>query len=155
MVFIGNLGREIELADSHIEIRVTSFIEKGIGVPSVKIELKNITSIELKKEDILKKGFIHFIVSGSGFERDSLKGIKANYNPYLIHFADKKYGDAVKFIETVNNKLSEYNVAPKENKGDMSTDVLGQLEKLSALKNAGILTEEEFSTKKAELLSRL
>ena len=34
-------------------------------------------------------------------------------------------------------------------------DIIGQLEKLAALKNAGVLTEEEFNAKKADLLSKL
>lgn len=34
-------------------------------------------------------------------------------------------------------------------------DVLGQVQKLGELREAGILTQEEFESKKAELLSRL
>jgi hypothetical protein len=37
----------------------------------------------------------------------------------------------------------------------IENDVLSSLERLGALKEKGILTEEEFSAKKAELLSRL
>ena len=34
-------------------------------------------------------------------------------------------------------------------------DIVGQIEKLAKLKDSGILTEEEFSNKKAELLSKI
>lgn len=34
-------------------------------------------------------------------------------------------------------------------------DILGQIEKLSKLKDAGVLTEEEFATKKADLLAKM
>ncbi|MGN0169859.1 MAG: SHOCT domain-containing protein [Lachnospiraceae bacterium] len=42
--------------------------------------------------------------------------------------------------------------APSSSGGE---DILGQIEKLSKLKEAGILTEEEFQAKKTELLSKL
>ncbi|XVV14368.1 SHOCT domain-containing protein [Actinoplanes sp. CA-131856] len=35
------------------------------------------------------------------------------------------------------------------------TDVVAQIEKLASLHAAGILTDQEFAAKKAELLSRL
>lgn len=35
------------------------------------------------------------------------------------------------------------------------TDVLEQIKKLASLKEAGILSEEEFTSKKTELLSKL
>lgn len=38
---------------------------------------------------------------------------------------------------------------------DSQPDVLGQIEKLAKLKDAGILSEEEFNAKKADLLSKL
>lgn len=34
-------------------------------------------------------------------------------------------------------------------------DVLAQIEKLSKLKDAGVLSEEEFATKKADLLAKI
>lgn len=39
--------------------------------------------------------------------------------------------------------------------GNNAGDVLAQIEKLSKLKDAGILSEEEFAVKKAELLTKL
>lgn len=40
-------------------------------------------------------------------------------------------------------------------KSESSDDIISSIEKLGKLKDAGILSEEEFNTKKAELLSRL
>ena len=39
--------------------------------------------------------------------------------------------------------------------GNNAGDVLAQIEKFSKLKDAGILSEEEFAAKKAELLTKL
>ena len=38
---------------------------------------------------------------------------------------------------------------------DESNDILSQIKKLSSLKEKGILTEEEFDSKKKELLAKL
>lgn len=43
----------------------------------------------------------------------------------------------------------------KKSETTADSDIVGQIEKLSRLKDSGILSEEEFSTKKAELLARL
>jgi hypothetical protein len=48
----------------------------------------------------------------------------------------------------------EPNVAPRDAPG-AGTDVFGAIEKLAALNSRGILSDAEFATKKAELLSRL
>ena len=45
--------------------------------------------------------------------------------------------------------------APKPEKASTSYDIPEQIEKLSALKDKGIISEEEFQSKKTELLSRL
>lgn len=59
----------------------------------------------------------------------------------------------------ITNKLGEMRMgAPREAtqlSGSPQDDVLAALEKLGALKDAGILTDDEFASKKAELLGRL
>lgn len=44
---------------------------------------------------------------------------------------------------------------PKSENTSVSSDIPEQIEKLSALKDKGIISEEEFQSKKTELLSRL
>jgi predicted Zn-dependent peptidase len=45
--------------------------------------------------------------------------------------------------------------APQSRSADQSEDVFAALERLAELHRKGILTEEEFTTKKAELLNRI
>jgi hypothetical protein len=45
--------------------------------------------------------------------------------------------------------------APQNLSASSNDDIIGTIEKLSRLRDAGALTDQEFSTKKAELLSRL
>ena len=46
-------------------------------------------------------------------------------------------------------------VQKANNRKDTSEDIPAQIQKLASLKDAGILTEEEFATKKAELLAKM
>lgn len=71
------------------------------------------------------------------------------------------YGQAGKCVEFMdvlrqNGILDKFAGEEKkqESSGDQ-VDVLGQIEKLSKLKESGILSEEEFAQKKAELLAKL
>lgn len=71
------------------------------------------------------------------------------------------YGQAGKCVEFMdvlrqNNILDKF--AGEEKKQESSggqEDVLAQIEKLAKLKESGILTEEEFAQKKAELLAKM
>lgn len=46
-------------------------------------------------------------------------------------------------------------IQQSNNRKDTSDDIPAQIQKLASLKDAGILTEEEFATKKAELLAKM
>jgi len=46
-------------------------------------------------------------------------------------------------------------IQQSNNRKDTSDDIPAQIQKLASLKEAGILTEEEFATKKAELLAKM
>ncbi len=67
----------------------------------------------------------------------------------MINFLDDKG-----IMGLINNKEND-NKSQSSNSGNSSDDPIAQLEKLSMLKQKGIITEEEFQSKKAEMLSRL
>ncbi|MBQ3300014.1 MAG: SHOCT domain-containing protein [Ruminococcus sp.] len=56
------------------------------------------------------------------------------------------------------HEITDKFISEKKNDSNTSSggnDVLAQLEKLNQLKQAGILTDEEFNAKKADLLAKL
>lgn len=70
------------------------------------------------------------------------------------------YGQAAKcqeLIDLLREKkiLSKLNKERNENIQSMGNDVLTQIEKLASLKEKGVINEDEFSKKKAELLEKL
>lgn len=61
-----------------------------------------------------------------------------------------------KIRNTFTNAKLNLNISSTMNISIITTnDIPEQIEKLSQLKNSGILTEDEFNSKKAELLARL
>jgi len=65
-------------------------------------------------------------------------------------------GDAIIAVEYVKNLMEEMKPQKVEVvASEMSVDIMDQIEKLGNLKEKGLITEEEFSSKKAELLERL
>jgi Zn-finger nucleic acid-binding protein len=60
-------------------------------------------------------------------------------------------GEIEKFVEHVRSKIGKESSSAKS----PEKDIPSQIQKLSDLKEQGILTDEEFEKKKTELLSRL
>ncbi|HAB61590.1 MAG TPA: hypothetical protein DCE48_13020 [Lachnospiraceae bacterium] len=61
-----------------------------------------------------------------------------------------------KIRNTFTNAKLNLNISSTMNVSIITTnDIPEQIEKLSQLKNSGILTEDEFNSKKTELLARL
>ena len=157
MIFEGVLGRQIILRDEFVEINVTSLVERGLGIPSVKVNYENISSIELKKGDLWMKGSMQFMLAGSGYERGSERNLLPKKNPYLIYIPFGKHDEALSLVNEINLKIanSKNKVVNSQPIQSNNPDILDQLAKLSSLKDRGIITEDEFTKKKTELLSRL
>ncbi len=159
MEFEGTLGQKIILEEDYVTLKQTSFLGKLASADTIKIEYKNISSIEFQKTTFIQKGYIHFLVAGSGYVRDQEDDAKfvSKLNPYKIHFSSKKNSDAELLIEKINQKIKlvKNNNSAPSNSISNNPDILDQISKLASLKDAGVLTEEEFNKKKADLLSRL
>lgn len=65
-------------------------------------------------------------------------------------------GDGIIAVEYVTDLMKEMKIQKVEVvSSESSIDIMDQIEKLGNLKEKGLITEEEFSSKKAELLERL
>lgn len=63
--------------------------------------------------------------------------------------------DGKEIVDIVRARLSAPQPAPMATPSPTQPDIIGQIRQLGELKDAGVLSEEEFETKKAELLRRL
>lgn len=115
------------------ESRIVFYAKKMFGFDLESFPFKNIGSIEQSK------GFLgQAIVINSSGNNAKLKWIK-QFN-----------GDVPAFVEYVNS-----NIGQTQNDQIAQDDIPSQIKKLSDLKDQGILTDDEFSAKKAELLSKM
>lgn len=80
-----------------------------------------------------------------------------------VHTIMKTYSILVTYKRSLVQKIQQTFESAKNNCGSVQNtikqepeqNVLNQIEKLAALKDKGIISEEEFQTKKSELLARL
>jgi len=114
--------------------RIIFYAKKLTGYDLEVFPYSTISSIEMGKGIMGYK--ITFFASGN---KATLKWIKE--------------GDFQKFVSEVKNKIGkkEEIKVPSE----VVVDIPAQIKKLSELKDQGILSEEEFETKKKELLAKL
>ena len=114
------------------------FFEKSLmGQETVEeFSLKSITSVETQK----KMGGERLVVTVSG-NRSEIKG--------MIH---GQADEIAREIRKLNTRTDPAATPPAAPTGD---DPIAQLEKLTALRDRGIISPEEFKAKKSELMERI
>ncbi|MEX2411339.1 MAG: PH domain-containing protein [Candidatus Paceibacterota bacterium] len=112
--------------------RLVFYAKKLMGYELEDFPLSNISSIESGKN--MMGHTISFFVSGN---KVKMKWISNGEIKKFVDFVSSKIGKESTNIELPENGIPD------------------QIEKLSKLREQGILTDEEFQTKKIDLLSRL
>lgn len=79
--------------------------------------------------------------------------IFASGNQAEIRQVEKRAGRAI--VETVRARASHRDTPPQPPVAPVQPDVVDQIRRLGELRDAGVVTDAEFDTKKAELLGRL
>lgn len=115
--------------------RLLFYAKKLTGYDFEAFPYANISSMEMGKN--LMGHHISFFASGNSAK---MKWISD--------------GDVRAFVDTVKAQI-ESAKSSKASSSEHSTDPVDQLERLGKLHAAGVLTDDEFSAKKAELLARL
>lgn len=127
------LGQDSRAAGVFVvtEKRAVLFGKKLFGYDMESFPLSKITAIEMSKGMLGKK--ITLKMSGNSAEMKMIND-----------------GDPDALVNYIRENMGETTVptAPAE-------DIPAQIQKLAALKDQGILTEDEFTTKKAELLAKM
>jgi PH (Pleckstrin Homology) domain-containing protein/putative oligomerization/nucleic acid binding protein len=116
--------------------RVVFFAKKMGGYDLEVFPYKNISSIE----------------TGKGMTGHTLKFF-ASGNEVKMKWIDKK-ADVPAFVSLVKNEMTNAHAAPAA-PAAAAPDVADQIRKLAQLREDGLVTEEEFETKRAELLAKL
>ena len=147
----GKQGKSVIIEGANVRI-----IKAGgmFAAPREKtLPIRNITSVEVKKPGSFIAGFLQFSIAG-GIPRNSSYTVTggaygAAQDENSIVFSDQEsYEVAIKIKEYIQNYYDS---------GDISTvkttvSVAEEIRKLKSLVDEGILTEEEFTKKKQQLL---
>ena len=136
--------------ENTIELQRSGWNAKLLGLRGNKeILIKNISSIQFKKPGLLTNGFIQFAFSGSSESKGGV--IDATKDENSIVFTKSETQNFEKLRDIINQKRNELNIQ-KPMDQEPQDDIYLQIEKLSALKDKGIVSEEEFNAKKRQLL---
>lgn len=113
-------------------------------VPEKKIPVGNILSVQFKAAGLLN-GYIQFSTAAG----ESIGGLQdASTDENSLIFVKKHQSDFMAIKEAVENAMA--NSAHRAGAGSLST--ADEIKKLSDLRDAGVLTEAEFSSMKAKFL---
>jgi len=149
----------VEVDEHFVVIR-----RKGVGAKLMygwtrgekRIPIDSITAVQFKKPG-LSRGYIQFSLAG-GIE--STRGILAatkDENSVLFSSSHSDEFEAIRrYIESyigARQAMTRRTHPPAEVPAP-ALDIVGQLRQLAALREEGILTEEEFTVQKARLLAK-
>lgn len=118
------------------------------------ILLNQITSVQLKKSTTFTRGFLQFVVPGTVEVKKKSTGIV--YDENIVYFKDPwgNYATENKNAEFIKKYIEEYNIKQNQSKqGDNSSSGLDEIKKLKELLDMNAITQEEFESKKKELLN--
>lgn len=127
-------------------IRAKAMFGKG----DKRIPLRSITAVQFKPAGALTQGFIQLTISG-GSDKTAMRGGRTQQaftDENSVVFLKKSQAD----FEAVRDAIDEAIAAPA---GQAAPSLADQLQQLASLRDQGILTEEEFAAKKADLLERM
>jgi Domain of unknown function (DUF4429)/Short C-terminal domain len=116
-----------------------------------RIPLASITAVQMRPGGAIANGFIKFTIPGSPESRGGLSDASKDENAVIFKRKQQAEFDAVR--EHVENYITARHTTPAQ--APAQPDIADQIRKLAELRDAGILTSEEFEAKKAELLGRL
>lgn len=155
----GSTG-EVTFTGSEVLIRRTGLFGAigqlaGQGRGNKDIPLSAITGIRLEPGSLMNKPFFQIIHSGS---LETQGGAKAALNDdNSIFFSKGVTADFERLksliLEAIKASKTQYQSSPPA--ATAAEDLTETLRKLSSLKDAGVISEEEFGAKKAEILARL
>lgn len=106
------------------------------------IPYRSIAAVQLKKAGLTAGYFQLTLIGGSDAKGGLFQSVTDENTVNFYHGSNKKFEEAKRLIEERINGSST--VQPRS--------PLDELEKLAALKDKGILTDEEFQTQKKKLL---
>jgi Short C-terminal domain len=150
----GDFGQALVLTTKHLYIIKTGFkTGQTFGGKCIAYEYRNITAVEIRRQALSR---LFVLLTPATHDNNKLRkgglsrATSAQFSDFAITFA-RKYDDKFQYAANLTRQLisqahSSTTTAPTRD------DSLDKLEQLAALRQKGIITEQEFQTKKQQLL---
>lgn len=145
---VKGLNGTIEVYANYLIIKrkgAMAFLTQGVKGDK-QIPFKNLTSIQFKEATSLVNGYIQFGVLGGMESRGGI--MDAGKDENTVMFMKKDLGGFVELRQMLEKVISESQTASAQ----PARSELDELEKLAGLKEKGIISAEEFESKKKQLL---
>jgi hypothetical protein len=155
---VGPYGQSLVLTDRKVLIIKTGFMAGStFGAKLTSFDYKNITSVEVRMGPLAGA----FQIAAGGMQASD-KGYwgqgkqDAYKSPHMIPVLRRTFSDFQKAANLIRSMAAQAGRPPQVVGAPRSSpDPFDQLKKLGELRDAGLLTPEEFESKKAQLLSRM
>ena len=134
--------------DGEIEIEGAIVkIKKGKKDIGRTIPLSQVISITIKKPVFTTAGCIHIQILGAKTYSSAATSVNYATDMNAIFFRKPQYEEAIKFKEALDEAISSLTNPSSDNSPNIAL-----LKNLKELLDSGILTQEEFDTKKKQIL---
>lgn len=127
--------------------RQSSFIAKSSRLYDKEITIKSVSAIQIKEPSMFMNGFIQFSFSGGKESKGGAFDAAKDENSIVVNKKQiESFKKAKEIIYDLMNKPDAPTAQPSVD------DSLDRLEKLAALFEKNIISEEEFNAKKKQIL---
>jgi hypothetical protein len=142
-----------------VTIKRTGFLARAsVGKGEKRIPIGSITAVQWKPAGAMVNGFIQFTMAGGNEARSKFgsQTTDAAKDENSVVFVKKQMPEFDALRSSIERAMVERSrPAPTTSSAPAAPDYLAQLKQLGELRDAGILSDSEFETKKAEILARL
>lgn len=145
MIFLGFDG-EIEILDGSIRIK------KGKKDLGRIISMNDIVSVTLKNPVLTAAGCIHVQVLGAKTYSSVANVTHYATDVNAICYRKPQHEEATRFKEALDKAISEYKSTNVNNTDSNGASGINDLRQLKQLLDEGVITQEDFDKKKAQIL---
>lgn len=151
----GRTGR-IEFDGQFVKIIRTKFVSRiTVGKGQKTIPISSITAVQFKPAGWIMTGYIQFTLGGGNEVRATFgsQTLDAGLDENSVTFDPSKTEEFLKLRDAVESAIAERAISRAKNTQDAEPSKLEKLKQLGELRDAGVLTENEFEVEKKRLLT--
>ena len=151
----GRTGR-IEFDGQFVKIIRTRFVSRiTVGKGQKTIPISSISAVQFKPSGWIFNGYISFTLAGANEVRAEFgsQTITAGRDENSVTFDLSKRKEFLKLRDLVESAIAEHAISSAKNTQDVEPSRLEKLKQLGELRDAGVLTENEFEVEKKRLLT--